>query len=288
MPQFNKVHVVVNPSSGQPEPILSVLNHVFREAEVTWDISIVKQAGDGKKLAAKALEDGADLVAAYGGDGTVGGVANALVGTDIPLLALPGGTGNLYTKALNIPQTLEEAAQLVQTGKPHRFDVGQIDDEYFILNMDVGLATELIGETPGDLKERFGSFGYVIYVLSNMADIKQSVFKLKIDGQEHELEAVACVVANCGTVGAVKLDVAVSPDDGLLDVFVLPDTGSTLRSVAMQILRLQENIEAYHWQAKTIDITSVPQHTTRIEGELLGETPVSIQVVPAALNVLVP
>ena len=70
---YPKVHVVINPASGQDEPILNVLNHVFHPAGITWDVSLTHKSGDATHLAAQAVASGVDLVAAYGGDGGKGG-----------------------------------------------------------------------------------------------------------------------------------------------------------------------------------------------------------------------
>ena len=80
-----RIQVIINPAAGQPQPVLHTLNQDFREAGVTWDVSITQEAGDGTRLARQALDQGADVVVACGGDGTVMEVANGLVGSDVPL-----------------------------------------------------------------------------------------------------------------------------------------------------------------------------------------------------------
>ena len=107
-----RIHVVINPASGQPEPILNTLNDVFHHSGVDWDVSITKKYGDGIELARRAAEKGYDVVASYGGDGTVMEVANGLVDNKTPMAVFPGGTGNVMSVELNIPQNLAEAAQL--------------------------------------------------------------------------------------------------------------------------------------------------------------------------------
>ena len=89
---YERIHVVVNPASGQNEPILNVLNDVFRQFDVDWTISITHKSGDATDQARQAIADGAQLVAGYGGDGTQQEIASAVVGTGIPMGVLPGGT----------------------------------------------------------------------------------------------------------------------------------------------------------------------------------------------------
>src|SRR5512134_1855301 len=103
------VHVIINPGSGQPKPILHTLNAVFRPRDIEWDISLTRKSGDAERFARQAAENGADIVAAYGGDGTVMEVARGLMGLETPLAIFPGGTANLMAVELGIPKDLAKA-----------------------------------------------------------------------------------------------------------------------------------------------------------------------------------
>ena len=74
-----RVQVIINPASGRDEPILNTLNDTFRQHEVDWNVSVTHRYGDAAAQARKAMQDGVDLVAGYGGDGTQHEIANALV-----------------------------------------------------------------------------------------------------------------------------------------------------------------------------------------------------------------
>ncbi|HEX2908844.1 MAG TPA: acylglycerol kinase family protein, partial [Phototrophicaceae bacterium] len=123
--QYQRIHVIINPAAGQDEPILNVLNRVFHEHGVDWKVSITHQAGDGTKLAREAVQAGIDLVAAYGGDGSVLEVANGLAGSNIPLAVLPGGTANAFASELGIPKNLEAAARLIFNSQERTIDLGR-------------------------------------------------------------------------------------------------------------------------------------------------------------------
>ena len=111
------IHVVINPASGQDQPILNTINDVFRECGVSWDISVTQQSGDARRFAETAVANGADVVAGYGGDGSVMEVAQGLMGTDIPLAILPGGTANLNWPAWPTPK---QCAMPLNIGGPKR------------------------------------------------------------------------------------------------------------------------------------------------------------------------
>ena len=77
-----RIHVVINPASGQDQYILNTINRVFHEAGIAWEVSITQKSGDASRFAAKAAVEGVDVVAAYGGDGSVMEVAEGLMGTE--------------------------------------------------------------------------------------------------------------------------------------------------------------------------------------------------------------
>ena len=107
--EFKKIHLIVNPTSGQPKPILHIVNDVLHKHDLDWNVSVTHKDGHGARLAQEAVQAGADLVAAYGGDGTVKDVINGLMAGDVPLAILPGGTGNALAHELNIPRDLEKS-----------------------------------------------------------------------------------------------------------------------------------------------------------------------------------
>ena len=130
---YERIHVVINPAAGKDEPILNVLNDIFHEHGVDWDVSVTKKFGDAAEQARAAIARGVSLVAGYGGDGTQHELANALAGTGVVLGVLPGGTGNGFAHELGLPQKLDEAARLLCTSSRTRaMDAVRVGDSYFI------------------------------------------------------------------------------------------------------------------------------------------------------------
>ena len=101
-----KVHVIINPASGRPKPILHILNSVFNKAEVDWDISLTKARGDAERFTKQAVAEGVDIVAAYGGDGTV--IEVACMAGPCGWRSCRGGSANLMSVELGIPKDLEK------------------------------------------------------------------------------------------------------------------------------------------------------------------------------------
>ena len=172
---YRRVHVVINPASGKDEPILNVLNDVFRQHGVDWDISLTHKYGDATAQARAAIADGVDLVAGYGGDGTQHEIANAVLvaqartGRTTPMGILPGGTGNGFAREMGVPGTLREAVTVLCTSANTRsIDVGrlvsvaqaQVEDRYFIQRLYLGIEPEQ--QTSRELKDKYGVFAYAV------------------------------------------------------------------------------------------------------------------------------
>jgi diacylglycerol kinase (ATP) len=99
-----RLHVIINPASGRPKPILHTLNTVCHRLDVEWDISLTKKRGDVSRFAHEAAVSGVDVVAVYGGDGSVMEAGQGLIGSQVPLAILPGGSANLMSIELGSPK----------------------------------------------------------------------------------------------------------------------------------------------------------------------------------------
>jgi len=286
--------VVINPAAGQPQPILHTLNQVFGEAGIRWDVSITQEPGDGTRLARQALERGADVVAACGGDGTVMEVGNALVGSNVPLAILPAGTGDVLALELAIPGALADAARLAcsDDARVRHIDVGQVKDHYFMLRLVLGFNARQIGLTTREMRDRFGKLAYLIAGFQALGESAPARVRLSLDGRQEEYEAVTCVVANAGRLGIYDLTISpnTSVEDGLLDVLAVRslDLASLSSVVASIVAATHDQANLGYWQAREIRIECDPPQPVVVDGEECGETPIEIRVVPGSLAVLVP
>lgn len=300
-PRFKRVHIIVNPASGQDRPVLSILNDAFNGTGIDWDVMVTKEAGDGRRYALAALEAGVDVVGVYGGDGTVGEVAGALVGTDTPLAIFPGGTANVMSVELGIPSDPAEAFALIShnTGTVRAIDVGRTGDRYFLTRLGMGLEANVIQQTDRAQKDRMGWLAYALNGLRELANPQVSKYHIVIDGQAIETEGLVCMVANSGIIspnsgipGRSVLSFApnVSISDGVLDVVVIRSGDlSSLFSVAASIMAGNEDAaQLLHWTGVEVTVTADPPQTIQLDGEVVGDTPVSATIAPLALKVIVP
>src|SRR5512143_3024271 len=100
LPSVKNIHIIINPAAGKREPALSIINSAMKEAGIKWEASITHQAGDGVRLAKAAAKEGIDALAVYGGDGTLMEASSGLMGSEIPLVILPGGSANVMATEL--------------------------------------------------------------------------------------------------------------------------------------------------------------------------------------------
>jgi YegS/Rv2252/BmrU family lipid kinase len=286
------IFVVVNPASGQPQPILNTLNSVFHPLGVDWEVKITKESGDAERLARQAAASGVDVVAAYGGDGTVMEAARGLFGSETPLAILPGGTANLMSVELGIPKNLAQAAAIAANpdSRLRRVDAGLFGGQtHFLLRLGLGFAARKIEIADRDLKDRYGIMAYSIGALKALGSSEPAHYRLTLDGQQYETQGFTCLVDNAGNIGFAGLGLkSILVDDGLLDVIIVRD--ARIRSwiaVGAGVGGGKLNPEyILHWQAREITIEADPPQPVQMDGELAGETPVSVQVVPGLVRIL--
>ena len=289
-----RIHVIVNPAAGQDYPVLSVLNRAFHPAGVDWDVFVTKQAGDARRYAELAVRAGVDVVAVYGGDGTVMEAAAGLIGTDLPLAIFPGGTANVISVELGIPSDLAEACALVcgAVCAERHIDVGQIGDQYFLIRVGMGFEAQMVQGAHRALKDRVGALAYGVAAVRALAEPAVARYRLTLDGQVVEREGITCIIANAGSFGALPLTIAPAIDvsDGFLDVVVVATADLPgLVQVAASIVAGTEDAEPlHHWRAREVQVEADPPQRVQVDGEVWGETPFTARVVPQAVRVLLP
>lgn len=293
MATIKHVQIIANPAAGQDEPILKPLNTIFQKYGATWGISITHGEGDATRMTREAVANGADVVVAYGGDGTALEVANGLIGSDVPMAVLPGGTANAFATELGIPKgALAEAAEIIFTGKPRPVDMGKSGDHYFILRVDMGVSTKISEDANREMKDRFGILAYALSAFRAIGQAEKIRYKLILDGEQVETEGVSCLVANVNDLGAFNLTLTSKVDlsDGLLNVFVLSSVAEGLAAAAANMINLQEGaaVSFQHWQARNIRIECDPPQSVWADGDPFGETPLEITIAPQAIRVFVP
>lgn len=292
-PPYRRIHVIINPAAGQDKPILGTLNSVFSATNIDWDVFITKKSGDGRRLAQEAVAAGADAVAVYGGDGSVMEAASGLVGSNVPLAILPGGTANVMSVELGIPWDLAEAANLLVGSSTTRWvDMGTVGEEQFLLRVGIGLEAQMIEGAPRELKDRIGTLAYAFSALQALREPHIAHYRILLDDVLVETEGMTCIIANAGNVGRQGMSLAPNIDvsDGLLDVVVIRSGDiQSLLAVAASVVRGNEDAEQLlHWQGRKVTVEALPPQSVQVDGEILPPGPVSASIMPRALQIIVP
>jgi YegS/Rv2252/BmrU family lipid kinase len=294
-PLFKRVFVIVNPASGQNETILNTLNTIFRATGLDWGVAITKKAGDASRLAQEAAASGeVDVVAIYGGDGSVMEAAAGLIGSEVPLAILPGGTNNVMSVELGVPSALADAAALIggAAARIRPVDMGRLNDHLFILRVGIGYEAVINETADREMKDRFGGFAYSLAGLKALKDPPIAHYKLTLDGRVEELEGLWVMVANSASLGAPNLNLVHEIDvgDGLLDVIVVRQRDlDSLLSVATSVADMNKIGKPLpHWQVREVLVEADPPMAVTGDGEIWDPTPLSVSVVPQAVKIVVP
>jgi diacylglycerol kinase (ATP) len=173
----------------------------------------------------RALDEGAELVFAWGGDGMVQRCVDVLAGSSTSLAIIPAGTANLFASNLGIPKSIEEAVAIGLRGDRHEFDVGRFNGERFAVMAGAGFDAAMIRDS-GALKERLGR---AAYVWTGSENLRSKPFRatIEVDGAEwYKGKATCILLGNVGKlVGGVEAFQDARPDDGRLEVGVVTADG---------------------------------------------------------------
>jgi diacylglycerol kinase family enzyme len=249
----------------------------------------------GTAQASQAVTAGADLVLAWGGDGTVNAVAAGLAGTGVPLGVIPAGTGNLLARNLGLPLGLRDAAHVALTGRDRTIDVLDIGLGGHVTTSTVmagiGLDAVLI-DAPEELKNVMGPTAYVLNGV-RVAGHRTTRFGVSVDGGPPRwFSAKSALVVNVGGLVA-GLDVAPEAEvgDGLLHVVVLP-LGTPLDWVrtAGRLVTRRRAVDSSrrHYSGRSAIIVTSETQPRQVDGDVVESgNRIEARVRPAALVVRV-
>lgn len=290
--QFSNIHFIINPAAGKEEPILSYLCNTLKDTEITWKVTVPTEK-EGTYHTARELVGKTDVVVVYGGDGSVAEVAKALRGTDTPLAIIPGGTANVLSKELGIPQDTQEALQLLISGqveiKP--MDMGEANGTPFLLRINLGIMADMILNADAGLKSTLGQLAYGVSALKTTIASEPIAYNMVIDGETVTQNGVSLTVTNAGSIGIGEMSFlpGISVSDGYFDVLLLQDAKPlSMLQIAGSTLFQQESDALKHWRCKDITI-KLNKNTKFICDDCEMEAnEIDIKVFPLALKMLVP
>jgi YegS/Rv2252/BmrU family lipid kinase len=300
---------LVNPASdnGKTGKRWPELAHRAAEAGLVGEALLSERAGQLTELTVRAGEDGAEVVIAVGGDGTVNEVVNGLmrlheVGRPVPELAVvPRGTGRDFVRTFAIPRRLDDALSLVRRGDSRAIDVGRVEFRawdgsdgvsYFANVASAGMSGAVAKRANSTSKAMGGKLSFLAATLAVFAHWKPGPMDVRVDGERREGLMYDVLVANCVYLaGGMKMTPGAIPDDGLFDVLLLGEI--TRRDLALTLPKVYRGTHLPHPKAELLRGRSVTVDATtplpvELDGEQPGTTPARFELVPRALRLRVP
>ncbi len=290
------VCVIINPNAGSAEGGTELLSLIESQADVVaWTTS---EAGDARTLARRAANEGFDIVAAAGGDGTVHAVVNGLMEADrrAHFGLLPLGTGNDLARTLMIPRNPLDAFALLLAGKTERLDLIRVEAEgahRYVINAAAGGFSGQVDEVlTSDLKNSWGPLAYLFGAASVLPDLTNFHTMFYFDDEEGvEEHVVNVIVANGRTVGGGKRVAPIAdPRDGLMDVVLVKDCGVVgMAAIATKLLagNYLTDPNVLIKRVRSLRVVSDPGMWFNVDGELLTREPISFTIEPSALDTVV-
>lgn len=295
-----KVLLITNPVAARTKSrTVPQIERVFHDAGWQVDTRVTSGHGDANLLAQEGVADGVDVVAVFGGDGTTMQAATALVGTDVALGLIPGGTGNLLAANLGLPMNPLRAAREVVNGKPRRIDLGRMENslgvQYFAVAAGAGIDAKVMTGTSSMQKRKWGTMAYIATTLRLLPQVETHLFRITVDGVAYEAEAAMMLVANCGMMipPIISIGDDVSPEDGLLDIVVVQasSVAGGIRAI-WDLVRdakgtFGKDVFVARRKGKEVKVEVLGTvQPVQLDGDGGGETPFTVTILPGALPVM--
>ena len=301
----NHAKVIVNPVAGANKSTFRQWPHIqslLRENGLSFDFQYTEGVGHASELARLAASDGYLFLVAVGGDGTIHEVANGLLNSPNAGAATMGvvstGTGNDFIRSMGITRDYVKACKCVMGNRRSLIDVGLVEFEqngktarrYFINSAGVGFDAE-VAEAGKSVPRFMGNtVPFVLALLKTLPRYRNKDIRMNIDGREEARRVLSVVVSNGAYFGGgMRIAPEAELNDRHLDVVTIGDVG---KAELLQVFpRVYKGTHITHpkvrmEKAEKITIECDQRILLQADGELLGEGPVTFQVVPAALNVM--
>jgi YegS/Rv2252/BmrU family lipid kinase len=300
-----RILLIANPASGQHRGERRLAQASERLASLGHTVTgtLTESAGHATHLAKSNAPD-FEIIAALGGDGTVNEVANGLMAVEPgerPALAtLPVGTGNDVALTYGLAH-FESAIDALAKGSTRTLDVirvqlmrdGKSVTRHALLFVAAGFAAEVIRKTGPRVKRIFGRrFSYSVGLFRALASFRAPEFSVKWDGGEQSGRMFQVCAGNTefAAGGVMRISPGARPDDGLLNISLVDVLGR------LQIVRrfpsilsggYVEDERVDYFTGKRLEIDAVPPAELQADGDIIGTTPATVELLPGALQLVV-
>lgn len=280
---MKKAMLIINPTSGGEKALdyKEKLENKAKEYFEYVETKITEKAKDATAFAEEASKENYEAVIVFGGDGTVNEVISGIAEKNyIPKLGIiPGGTGNLITKLLEISQDIDEAIDQLDFNKTNSIDIGKANKSYFGYIFSVGSLPEAIHNVEIEDKTKYGVLAYAINTIKSV--IKDEVFNIKIETENGSYEGEASQVLVLLSNYYADKKIFEENKDGYANILILKNASIISKlSLIPDLLKgdIVENDNIEYIKAKDITISSDTKLESDIDGDQSDDLPVKITV----------
>lgn len=291
--------LISNPKTGRygarRPPQLEALCDYLREHDLEVELVSTTGPGDATRIAAGSRDQGFNEVIVAGGDGTINEVLQGLIGTGARLGILPTGTGNVLARELKLPLNSRQAAEVIARGRTQEIYAGcAINHDlgrrrYFLLMAGIGLDASVVSRVHPGLKKRIGKAAFWYSGLSQLADWQPIPFEIEVDGKSYE--ATFAVIGKAAGYGG---ELAVTPrariDQPEFEICVI-ESRSRLRYLRLLSYVMRGGIPADKHGIRFLRATRAQARgntAVQVDGELIGNLPMTFEIAPQTIEVIVP
>jgi diacylglycerol kinase (ATP) len=242
---FTRACLITNPKSGRGGVDLSEALTVLQANG--WDVTVRQKlkGGMAEALAREAVKDGYNVVVDCGGDGTLSEIVNGVVGADIAVGTLPGGTANVWAHEMGISTQLRRAAMQLVTATRRRVDVGYVDvngkhGTYFLMMAGIGIDAAIMSRVNKALKNRIGKLAIGLAALEALPNVMIAPVQVELDGAHWQGKVSQIVIGNTRRYGGFSSMTPLAyANDGQLDACLVTATTplAGMRQLASLALR---------------------------------------------------
>ena len=291
MTQFTSAALIVNAKSRKGQALFARACKALSGLPYPVDAHAVENPEDLVETVRNALAKKPQLVILGGGDGTISGLVDLLVGHDVVLGVLPLGTANSFARTLGLPMDVEGAIEAIRTGVRKRIDLGRIDGDYFANCAAMGISPQIAETVPHGLKKVLGRIGYLGWASWQFAHFKPFILTVDDGTESRTMRVVEVRISNGPYHGGTWLVDEASINSG--EIVVQAVTGRYKRTLVKNWAASFFGHESRHqdtvtFSGKSLRIDTKPSLPISIDGEVLAHTPVMAQVAPGVIEVMVP
>ncbi len=289
----HEIALLTNPTSGKGKGARAQAEALPRLRDAGYEVRnlVGRDADEALDLARGCVADGVETLVVVGGDGMVHLAAQALASSGTRLGIVPAGTGNDVARYFDLPRKDTAAAtDVVIGGRERTVDLARIGSTYFVTVLAAGFDA-IVNERANQMTWPKGQMRYNLATVAELRTLKPIPYVVEIDGEEQRFDATLVAVGNGPSFGGgLRITEGAVLDDGLLDVvwFRPLSRRELLKSYPKLFKGTHVHHPDYrHRHARTVTIAA-PGVTAYADGERIGQLPLTVEVAPLALRVLVP